>query len=1319
VADDALLQDEPLIFKVWDSDAFGADGCIGLVYVDLNPLLTKIATTGVGRIYDASYNDGSNDDNVDAKIDGWFPLYDTLNGVRGELQVSVKLQFIGDVNPFRDSSAGVQLFPFSSLDPASGYSVLHVFGFVEELVVADDPEFEWKDNFRQARSSNETKQSLMYLLDSSVRRMMCKKVLEMGGNAVLGYNHNFDVEGDSGTVARSYGTCVLLQKHYPMMTLTQKEKDVNRRSFRVANNRLNSDETLQNLGEDDDATDGYVQQIGGEEASTHGRSSKYNPGGGHLRSTPAVFPMMASEAAVAAANRHREGLVDEVQLLTLNEFGPNVRVRIGGLVTARSVKYLGKLASKLSDQETRDGWWSELRDEIRTHARTLCCWHVIGYTEASTIHDDVCVLSITGTAATVRGLPDLTQSQNSTFWQHQWNRGSVGGLQTSDAMSPHQVGKLVDAQSKITGTGTSLQRISSNNSEDDEAVLSESIEAMPINSRQYSRRRAKDIRRHSQLGIYSKNPYLRFAKPCSYCHVPYHHRLAPFTNMKLVPCLQCGKKWVPEMILATCEPPARLPTRGSGVFVQARVCRPRQKATGENDASAVSEALPFLEYELARQMMLKLKVLGRNAAFSVKSEVDVGSQLIVATVTATAVYCEAMPPPRILEIKRSIEIKDEEDASLVKLQTQIETISNRNNQQLTKFSQRQTAKKKLKKTKQRRRIDAKKRRKSSNISSTRKGQKQKESMKDGEASEPPKFDLTNSSDRSEDHNPRRFTIPISTRGDESCITPDPVNTARSRFSSSSGFDPSPQHYDDDIEKPSSSSASSTSAPSSHSSTSSSSSDTSSESEKEAESKIDYYSEFGNESNKGLPDGTTSGPDLEDLDELAEGVEADGYVAENGRVRRRRRRRLYRDDKAPFVLEVDDETDEDIMSVLFDKSLPAGVKLCTSQHMPDFGTGDGGKRAEAVNAMMIMSMLRVKWHPDAQRFRNNQFFSSLFQDLYTKLCARIKNLAPVTICGLRTQVNLTPDDMIELVCIGKVVLEKRHEASAGGMDIRSGSDSDDTVGAEYKIRVQEDADRLQLLTETEAGLTKVFERIHQIGARQLTVTVDMLSDEMKMLHFGMESSFRKNSVYASAPLPPISLKDRRATASVVEYSDSSNLTPPSNNLVRSVSELSKTAKHPNSIFLSMNKSMADAVLSLPPTWMDVTELPVELTPLFHITGGVIVGYLGTISMHFIRESRADLSDKGGEAAQFQNFITECNAIVRAHVASLNGNAMIGYRAVPAESGGRVYKSQVYNVMSLSGCAVRVDYGDSFSAIESKKSGKKRTGHKKQSRRKLSI
>ena len=52
----------------------------------------------------------------------------------------------------------------------------------------------------------------MYLLDAKVRRRMCRKVLEMGGNAVLAYHQTFDMEGDSGLVARTYGTCVLIQR---------------------------------------------------------------------------------------------------------------------------------------------------------------------------------------------------------------------------------------------------------------------------------------------------------------------------------------------------------------------------------------------------------------------------------------------------------------------------------------------------------------------------------------------------------------------------------------------------------------------------------------------------------------------------------------------------------------------------------------------------------------------------------------------------------------------------------------------------------------------------------------------------------------------------------------------------------------------------------------------------------------------------------------------------------------------------------------------------------------------------------------------------
>lgn len=58
---------------------------------------------------------------------------------------------------------------------------------------------------------------------------------------------------------------------------------------------------------------------------------------------------------------------------------------------------------------------------------------------------------------------------------------------------------------------------------------------------------------------------------------------------------------------------------------------------GEQNATIVSEAIPFLEYDLHRQLMYKLKLMGMNAAFGLKFQLSISESLIVGVASATAV----------------------------------------------------------------------------------------------------------------------------------------------------------------------------------------------------------------------------------------------------------------------------------------------------------------------------------------------------------------------------------------------------------------------------------------------------------------------------------------------------------------------------------------------------------------------------------------------------------------------------------------------------------------------------------------------------------
>jgi hypothetical protein len=81
---------------------------------------------------------------------------------------------------------GTKIIFFAAPVIPQGYHAQVVHGFVEELVVNDDPEYQWIDKIRTPRASNEARQTLFFKLSGEVQRKIGLKALDLGGNAVVG-----------------------------------------------------------------------------------------------------------------------------------------------------------------------------------------------------------------------------------------------------------------------------------------------------------------------------------------------------------------------------------------------------------------------------------------------------------------------------------------------------------------------------------------------------------------------------------------------------------------------------------------------------------------------------------------------------------------------------------------------------------------------------------------------------------------------------------------------------------------------------------------------------------------------------------------------------------------------------------------------------------------------------------------------------------------------------------------------------------------------------------------------------------------------------
>uniref|UniRef100_T1HPR1 C2 domain-containing protein n=1 Tax=Rhodnius prolixus TaxID=13249 RepID=T1HPR1_RHOPR len=862
--EDSELQDEPLQIRLMDYDTYSANDAIGKVYLNLNPLLLPS--------FSSSYVD------FRITINGWLPVYDTMHGIRGEVSIIVKLELFEDFNRFRQSSCGVHFFSISYYNPNEWFH-----GFVEELVYADDPEYQWFDKIRTPRSTNEARQTLFFKLNGEVKRKIGLKVLDLGANAVVGYKQCFDLEGECGVVVRALGTAVTLEhvasqefllnsylcinkylrisevrgtfvtyaviicrtqtdepkrevspicrrssdsdisiaqrdicddyskilrkivfaiskhwnfcftffafvkkmpyyrllyyiwndssrnlfigfrrptladslqelrialaeeyenifqeiiqnpiRHYfkkscnsleivhdSMLKLTYLATNFTSNKFNLRNEVINFSENIffYNysffvLFEDNFSvhkskqsifsvqTEGcrnilcFQRPIANEaqhiylkhmitsnfissltlihnctyqSANTETNKIIKNTSTSvlrFLRSTkntrktqiifdikyltsvclilicPTVNPCAQDVSESGNKNRplaknykklrqrksERKNVMSqlyniisgnslsisdksgrpphllstsipppiklpetlemgEYPFLTMTKYPPGFIQHIGGVVSARAVKLL---ISDFEGTETRDSWWTELRLEIRSHARALSCNAVIAYSEQTTVCEDVCILSASGTAAII----NFSKSYPFKYF-NKW------------LFIPATLKNHMD---------TSFYAMTN----------FDFVQTFLFRKQKY--RESKD-------------------NGCKVYHVPYNEISHPF-RMKLAKCAQCKKGKVGELLMTTADLPPGVSVKASkGSLIEAVVCRHKRDCKGELNAKEVSDALPFLEYELHTQLVHRLSAVGANAIVGLKVELCLGERVLVGHATGTGITLTSLPIP--------------------------------------------------------------------------------------------------------------------------------------------------------------------------------------------------------------------------------------------------------------------------------------------------------------------------------------------------------------------------------------------------------------------------------------------------------------------------------------------------------------------------------------------------------------------------------------------------------------------------------------------------------------------------------------------------
>ncbi|XP_047195771.1 C2 domain-containing protein 5 isoform X16 [Hippoglossus stenolepis] len=649
--DDEDLQDEPLQITVLDHDTYSANDAIGKVYIDIDPLLCNEAAS---------------------VISGWFPIYDTIHGIRGEINVLVKVELFNDLNRFRQSSCGVKFFCTTAIPRC--YRVAMVHGFVEELVVNEDPEYQWIDRIRTPRASNEARQRLISLMSGELQRKIGLKVLEMGGNAVVGYLQCFDLEGESGLVVRAIGTgCTLDKLSSGSAPNTNTHVHPNTAPASNACNSPSKDGKEPVFAEDLPSFSGPPTPFRALPTSSSSPPpfSPSKPCSRQSSSSDTDLSLTPKTVEIQTV-RCRPGIFLCPSSPTLStaslslpgsgsvgcSLGYAPRANTSPLISSiqsdttllrKSVSFTEDLLRATSGMGSGGSAGKEagpLKTLLRQQTQTALeqrqefpFFTLTSFPPGFLVH--------VGGVVSARSVKLLDRIHNPALGNTRsyklldWNSITADEPETRDAWW-EEIRQEIKSHAKALGCHAVVGYSERTSICEEVCILSASGTAVILNPR-YMREGCLD----------TGNTEPRFDEPsppsCGFCHIPYDELNMPFPA-QLTYCYGCRRQKVPDVLFTTIDMPSEAAVTGKGCLIQARLCRLKKKAQGEVNATAISNLLPFMEYELHTQLMNKLKLRSMNALFGLHIQISVGENMLLGLASATGVYLTALPAPGGVQI---------------------------------------------------------------------------------------------------------------------------------------------------------------------------------------------------------------------------------------------------------------------------------------------------------------------------------------------------------------------------------------------------------------------------------------------------------------------------------------------------------------------------------------------------------------------------------------------------------------------------------------------------------------------------------------------